>query len=265
MSTPEPINSAGNSTVKRIRRLLKSARARRDESAFVIEGMNSVSMLLHPEQKRIPVEALIIAESRAGESELAELIDLRGDARLIVMDDALMGRLHDLRSGTGIMAIAGIPPPPPPPAGRDGKFILLDNLGDPGNMGAIIRSAVGLGMSGIMLYGRCVDVYNPKCVRSTAGMLPFIDIVDVGDDDLRRLVEGGYRLVLAAGGDGIALSQWTPPARLIIAVGSEAHGISSGLRAIDHESVHIPLSPLCESLNAAIAAAIIMNAVSTIP
>ena len=262
MSDVERIGSSQNATVKRVRQLISSRKARNEEQSFVIEGLNSVEMLLTDQQSRIKAEVLMISESLAESDAGQDLFERAQGMRRLILQDELMARIQDVRNGPGVLAIAQIPPAPPLPGEGGGKYILLDNLSDPGNMGTIIRSAAGLGIDGILLYGRCVDIYNPKCVRSTAGMLAFIDLVEVKEKDVVRLVEKAYTLVLAEAGGGTALARWAPAERTIVAIGSEAHGISPELRAVSSDTLRIGLAPFCESLNAAVAAGIIMSAMS---
>lgn len=262
MSSVETIESSQNSNVKRARQLLRSRKARNEERAFVIEGLNNVDMLLAGQQGRVEAELLMLSESLAGSPDGKDLLARAKTMRRLILKDELMGSIQDVRNGPGVLAIARIPPPPPLPGEGGGKYILLDNLGDPGNMGTIIRSAAGLGINGVLLYGNCVDIYNPKCVRSTAGMLPFIDIAEIEKHDVVQLVDKAYSLVLAEAGSGISLAQWSPADRTIAVIGSEAHGISPEIRTLGSESVHIALAPFCESLNAAVAAGIVMAAMS---
>lgn len=258
MSEPERITSADNQVVKRIRGLLKSSKERRRTSEFVLEGANCVNALLDKNQNRIVVESVIASDSITASPGGRKLFEQAGDARRIVLEDKLMERIQDVRTSQGVMAVARIPAPPPLPLAENGHYLLLDRLSDPGNAGTIIRTAVGLGIDGIMLYGDCVDVYNPKCVRATAGMLPFIDIRHVDLTDIDSLLNSGFELTIAERDAGDSIFEIEFNAKCIVAVGNEAHGLSDELESRAAKAVHIPLQPVCESLNAAMAAGMLM-------
>lgn len=265
MSELETITSASNSALKRARRLLNSAKARSEESAFVVEGRNGVAMLLSARQTRFEVETVFISNGLL-ESELGQELRQALDAeRIRVVDDKLLTRVQDMRTSQGVMAIARLPGCAPDLESTTGRVLLLDRLADPGNMGTIIRTAVGMGIDRILLFGDCVDVYNPKCVRSTAGMLPYVEIVRVDADNLRRLTAAGFELICAERDAGVAIDAWEPPQDCIVAVGSEAHGIFKDVRALASGFVGIPLAPICESLNAAVAAGMLMLKMSSKP
>jgi TrmH family RNA methyltransferase len=139
-------------------------------------------------------------------------------------------------------------------------LIYLEEIQDPGNLGTIIRTADAFGADGVLLSSGCVDPFNEKCVRSSAGSifnLPVIVDVDLGQ--LREVVANYRGQLIATSLSGTTLLseiQISESACSIWAIGNEANGISSELANIADQVIKIPMPGKAESLNAAIAAAV---------
>ena len=140
-----------------------------------------------------------------------------------------------------------------------GTHILLDGMQDPGNIGAIIRTASAFGIKSVILTGNCADLYNPKTIRASMGAIFRQEIYRFSIEKLAKLVEAeGVRLIAAMPADGVKELTDVSLKDSIIAIGNEGHGLSAEVLALCGEKVTIRLSPGCESLNAAAAAAIII-------
>ena len=137
-------------------------------------------------------------------------------------------------------------------------LVYLENISDPGNLGAIIRSAVWFGINTILLSPGCVDSTNPKVVRSSAGALFSCNIFqDIGPVDLiRHFRHKNYRFVAAVPAGEANLAKWSNRDPHIICLGSEANGLSQELRSQCDHLIRIPGSGKVESLNLAVSAAI---------
>lgn len=141
------------------------------------------------------------------------------------------------------------------------RVIILSSLRDPGNLGAVIRSAVAFGVDHIILTADSADLYNPKTVRSAMGSLFRVKVTVVSDivDTVKLLIESGRRVFAAELSENArALSDISLSASDAVIIGNEGHGISPELSAVCTSSVYIPISKKTESLNAAVAAAIFM-------
>jgi len=136
-----------------------------------------------------------------------------------------------------------------------GTYILLDSIQDPGNLGTIIRSADAFGMSGVMLTGACADPYNPKTIRASMGSIFRQKIMRT---DISELSKSGLSITGAALSENCVNISDINLKNKIIAVGSEGSGLSDEVLGLCKEIITIPISDSCESLNAAIAASIIM-------
>ena len=170
----------------------------------------------------------------------------------------IFDKISDVKNAQGILAVVQYSELPFEFYPDTGKYLLLDRLRDPGNLGTLIRSAVGAGFDGILLYGDCVDVFNPKVIRSTMGTFAFANIWTVSPDDLERLVDTHYDLCVTTGHEGSSLYEISFSKKTVLVIGSEAHGVSDDLMQRATHKITIPLTKECESLNAAIAGSICM-------
>ena len=144
---------------------------------------------------------------------------------------------------------------------EDEHLLVLYDVRDPGNMGAILRSALAFGVQTVLLAGHCVDLYNPKTVRASMGALFRLRFGEAEDfcllaDALRR---GGRRLLAAE------LTQNAKPLQTlsvtkkdVFVIGNEGHGIPRDVSALCDGSAYIPINPSVESLNAAVAASVLL-------
>ena len=141
------------------------------------------------------------------------------------------------------------------------RVIILSSLRDPGNLGAVIRSAVAFGVDHIILTADSADLYNPKTVRSAMGSLFRVKVTVVSDivATVKSLIESGRRVFAAELTENARnLSEISLSPSDAVIIGNEGHGISAELSAACTSSVYIPISKKTESLNAAVAAAIFM-------
>lgn len=168
------------------------------------------------------------------------------------VSDAVMSRLAPTVNPRGPVAVIGMPEPGPPPRGN---VLVLVELTDPGNVGTLIRSAAGFGWAVATTPGTA-DVWGPKVLRAGAGA-HFTTSLSETADPLRDFGASGHRLVASVASGGT----WPPDATVepsAVLVGSEARGLPEEIIAGADERVTIPSDPQVESLNAAIAGAIIM-------
>ena len=144
----------------------------------------------------------------------------------------------------------------------NGNVIILDNLQDPGNLGTIIRSSVAFNIDTIIISDTSVDLYNSKVVRSTEGMIFNLNII-------RRNLEGiipvlknlGYKIVGTDVNEGIDVRNISKE-NVAIIIGNEGNGMSENVKEMCDEFINIKINKSCESLNAGVAASIIMYEVS---
>jgi len=135
--------------------------------------------------------------------------------------------------------------------------LIADRISDPGNLGTILRTALAAEVDAVFLNPGTVDPFNPKVVRGAMGAHFHLPIVQMETSEIGKFL-CGTDMWVAEAGLGIPYYQvdWNKPSAIVI--GSEAHGPSDELRSIATGSIHIPISALAESLNASVAAAVIL-------
>ena len=148
---------------------------------------------------------------------------------------------------------------------RDNAFVVaLDQIADPGNLGAIIRTSDWFGLDAILLSKNCVELYNPKVVRSTVGSIFHLPILDCSDDAdrfadlLGRLQKNGFILFGAevSGNTDLRTNVW--PKKSVLVIGNEARGISPEIAKMLDKHIVIPKFGKAESLNAGVAAGVFL-------
>ncbi len=256
----ERISSSDNITIKMVRHLFSSRKHREREGLFPLEGLNAVNALFDSEQQLLKAELLLVCDSFVASEKGAQISAKAAGLRQVIVADDLLERVQDTRTSQGVVAIARIPRLPRPDPLPAGNYLLADNISDPGNMGTLIRSAVAADFMGLLLGGDCVDIYNPKCVRSTAGTLPFLPAWKVGYAEIGDFRTQGFDIIAAQMGTGDSVYEMQLGPRNILAVGNEAHGLSRYLQDNATRALHIPINARCESLNASVAGSLIMLA-----
>ena len=135
------------------------------------------------------------------------------------------------------------------------KVVLLENIRDLGNLGTILRSAVAFGADGVVLYGDCADLYNPKCVRSAVGNLWKIPVVYM--DKLGDVFSDFQRIATLPRSKNL-LKNYSAQGKILLMFGSEADGLSDELIKYSTDSVKIEMADTVESLNLSVSCAVIM-------
>ncbi|MEE9368804.1 MAG: RNA methyltransferase [Pontiella sp.] len=246
------ITSSTNPVVKHLRALASSKKVRQESGTFIIEGWRGLKTLLEHESRQYSVEKVVVS------SEWKQQGRLPASAEIISVSGPVFEKISEVQNAQGILGVVRHTPYPFEYVPDTGNYLLLDNLRDPGNLGTLIRSAVGVGFDGVLLYGDCVEAFNPKVIRSTMGTFAFCNVWNVGSEDICELVEHGYDLCVTTGIDGDSLYETTFGKKNVLVVGSEAHGVSEELMERATRKITIPLAAACESLNAAIAGSICM-------
>ena len=145
---------------------------------------------------------------------------------------------------------------------KDGeRAIALCSVRDPGNLGSVIRSAVAFGVDHIVLSADCADIYNPKTIRSAMGGMFRVRVTIVSDmvDFVKAAIANGRRVFSAELREGArSVADINLNSSDLFLIGNEGHGIPTEISAISSGSVYIPISSKMESLNASVAAAVLM-------
>ena len=249
------LTSRDNPNLKLIRSLSQRS-GRKKANAFLAEGKRLVEEAAAYAADQIRFFA--VSESFADKEEnFMKMLDETGKNGYTVKDNLFRG-LCDTETPQGVLAVLDLPSGQKPDLSRAEYLLVLDGVAEPGNMGTIIRTAEAAGVDAVCLYGGCVDVYNPKTVRASMGSLFRMPILQTELSDLRRLQAEGVKFCAAAlDGSEQAMREEFSGRRAVI-IGNEAHGVSAPVLKFADIRVKIPMSGRVESLNAAVAAGILM-------
>ena len=246
------ISSTTNPKIKNIAKLNKSPKARKEQGSFLVEGPRMFF--------EVPVDQL-------KEVYVTEEFEKRYSERLSgytyeLISDQVCRHISDTKTPQGVLAVVrqnsmtleqilSLEEKP--------LFLLLESLQDPGNLGTIFRTAEGAGVTGIIMNRETVDPYNPKVIRSTMGTVfrvPFVVVEDL-KDAIERLQKRGISVYAAhlagrlfydedyAGGSGFL-------------IGNEGKGLTEEISSLADGKIRIPMKGHVESLNAAIAATVLV-------
>ncbi len=248
----QPVTSLQNAQIRALR-ALQERKQRRTEGRFLVEGGKMVEEAL----AHTIVRTVVVEEEKA--VHYARLIDAlcASGATLIASPRHVLEALCDTKTPQGIVAAVDIPLPQE----RTGRrLVALDGVQDPGNVGTIVRTADAAGFEGVLLGPTCADVFGGKALRATMGSIFRVPIHSVPDlaARLAELRAEGYA-VLSSQLEGQDFFARGPlPLRQVLVVGSEAEGVSDAVSAEATHRLRLPMHGGAESLNAAVAAGIML-------
>jgi TrmH family RNA methyltransferase len=245
------ITSRDNAAYKAMHRLVSKSSERKSSGMSVLDGAHLLEAFL--ESGRTPEEVMV---NRAGaeDAHVAGLVRRSAPAPVTQVSDALFRSLSTVDSPTGVLASVLTPQPEPVP--RDATLVLLlEDIQDPGNVGALLRSAAAAGAGHVMLSARCAFAWSPKVLRSAMGAHFALNIVEAADLEEFVARYKGTAIALAGQGERSLYDlDLRGPAAFI--VGNEGAGVSAALASRAKLQARIPISARVESLNAAIAGSI---------
>lgn len=268
------ITSTGNQNIKEVVQLRKKSKARSQAGVFLVEGIRMI--------QEVPVETLkklYITEGfyKKYKKELDSLLTGKSSVKPELVSDTVFAYMSDTKTPQGVLGIVeqakydleeiliGVKLPDGQESVRQAPHIMiLDNLQDPGNLGTIFRTAEAAGVSGIIMSQDCVDIYNPKTIRSTMGAvyrMPFLYVEDL-KETIALLKQKGI-CVYAAHLDGkntYDKEDYKKGAAFLI--GNEGNGLRQEIADCADTWIRIPMAGQVESLNAAVAASVLMFEVS---
>jgi TrmH family RNA methyltransferase len=247
------ITSAQNSRLQRVRALLNQRKDREQAGEFVVEGVRLVEEALSAGwQARLLLYTAELSERGRGLVDSARSRGVECEGVL----PQLLKAAADTETPQGILGVFAMRDLPLP-ASPD--FLLVtDAVRDPGNLGTLLRTAAAAGVQGVLLGPGTTDPFNPKALRSGMGAhfrLPMQKMTWPAIDGLCR---PATRIFLAEAGEGTPCWQADLRGPITLIVGGEAEGAGPEARALAGENITIPMPGQSESLNAAVAAAILL-------
>lgn len=250
------ITSKSNEKIRYVKKLLTSASERRKSGLFVAEGRRLVNEI--PEGL---ISQLYIS-APAGPGELAEPVrSAIAAGRAENVSEDVMRYISGTVNPQGVIAVVRKPEADAETFRRreSCRLLMLDDVQDPGNMGTMIRTAEAAGVDAVFVSPGCVDIYNPKVVRSTMGSLFRLPVISTDiAAEIKTLKEEGIKVYGAALRDAVSFRQESYPKRMALIIGNEANGISEDILKMTDLNIMIPMAGKVESLNAAVSCAILL-------
>ena len=251
------ITSASNTQVKNIIQLNQKAKARREQGLFVAEGRK-----MFGEAPRDWISKVYVTESLTSDSSLMEQISMLPEGKAEIVADHVFRQMCDTKTPQGILTVLRKPVWTIQDIlrGDSPLIMILEDLQDPGNAGTILRTGEGAGVSGILLTKTCVDITNPKVIRSTMGSvyrMPFLYVESVVSLT-QELKDRNIRTFAAHLHGKNSYDQESYTGGTAFLIGNEGKGLTDEAAESADCLIRIPMCGKVESLNAAMASGILM-------
>jgi len=250
----EIIESVDNTLIKETRKL-KEKKHRVEREEFIVEGFRFVSEAIN---SSFDVPFVFVSEAALEKWEKYNFEEkLTKETRVILIKESALKSICSTETPQGIVAV--VKNKQRTVDKKQGFYLLVDKVQDPGNLGTLIRTAHAAGALGVILTKGTVDVYNEKTLRATMGSIFYIPIIE--DKELiitKALILDGFKLVASSLDTEDNFYDVDLKSKVIIAVGSEANGVSEEIIKICDYKVKVPMPGGAESLNVAIAGSIMI-------
>ena len=258
------ITSAANARVKRLTALRKKAKQRKEEQAFILEG----------ERLYMDTPREFLKEIYMTEEFLNEKLSGNAPENCTIVTPQILQKISDTDTPQGVLCVAKMPvyenadllgdshSSEGPGAGRTKPLLLiLENIQDPGNLGTMMRTAEAAGVTGVLMSRDTVDLFNPKTVRATMSAIfrvPFLYTDDLTGEIKRLREESGIEVYAAHLKASRPYDEADCTKACAFLIGNEGNGLSDEAADAASARVHIPMKGSIESLNAAMAAGILL-------
>lgn len=239
-----------NNQIKELTALRDKSKARREAGLYIVEGPKMC--------EEAPANMVVntFVTQKCVESNKTWLKDRKYE----VVEERIFEKLSDTKTPQGILSVVRQPKYELSDILREGNlYVILEDIQDPGNMGTIVRTAEGAGVAGIIMTKGCVDIYNPKTIRSTMGSVyrvPFVYVEDIAEA-IAQIKAAGIS-IYAAHLKGEKYYDDINYGRAAFLIGNEGNGLKDDTAALADTYIKIPMSGKVESLNAAVATSILM-------
>ena len=243
------ITSRQNPLMTHLRKLASSRSYRKKSGEYLCDGTKLLAEAL---KWGADVKTAVFSEG-------VDIPPLPDEVRAVRVSEELMRAVSPMETPQGALFTVALPEVQLPETLSGKHYLVLDGVQDPGNVGTILRTADAFDCDGVFLVNACADLYNPKTARATMGAIFRREAYTVTAEELFALLrKSGVPLY------GTALRDDTVPlaeanlARAAVAIGSEGRGLSQQVLDECAKTLKIPMNPRCESLNAAIAATVVL-------
>ena len=228
------ISSVNNEKVK-YWASLKLKKNRDKDKCFLVEGNH---LIKEAKEKGLVISTISISDNNAD----------------FLVTKEIMKKISDQKSISDNAAIVRYIPEQE----IKGNVLILDDIQDPGNLGTLIRSSIAFGFSNIIMSGGSVDLYNPKVIRATEGMIFNINAIRTNIIEyIPKLKDAGYKILVSdvVGGNDIKNESCN---NIALVLGNEGKGVHSDIKNLCDEVINIKMDNACESLNVGVAGSILM-------
>lgn len=265
LNGPQPLESLGarNRRLVDLRRLVGHRRERQSRGLFVLDGERLIADALGAGIELVEVFHDEEATREASMRRLLSEAQADGVAVTPVVAGVLQ-RIVDPVSPRPIAAVAVMPPEAELAAAASGGDVLvLDGVGDPGNLGTLIRTAEAAGCAMVCVCGAATDPFSPKAVRASAGSILRVPVSMSASPEecLAQLHAAGFT-VIGTKADAPSFADQVWPEHVALVLGSESHGVSESAGSAVDDWVSIPMAPQVESLNVAVAGSVLVFALA---
>lgn len=245
----ELITSRTNPLLIHIKKLLKSRSYRKETGECVSDG---VKLLQEALAWGVDLTAVLLSPG-------ISLPDLPPKVRCVQIPRDVMASISPMKTPQGALFSFHSPSLAPPPLLPGSRYLILDGVQDPGNVGTIWRTANAFDADGLLLTGPCADPYSWKTIRASMGAAFRLPLWELSPHTLQKLTQNSSLPLYATAlrEDTLPLQKLTGQ-RAAIIIGSEGHGVSPALLGLCQETIRIPMNAQCESLNAGTAAAVVL-------
>lgn len=234
------ITSLNNPTIKEISKL-KNKKYRDLTNTYLVEGEHLVEEAY---KNNLLIKIILLEDTICNY-----------DIEKIYVTKEVMKKLTELDTPNKIIGI--VKKNTPLPIGN--KILILDNIQDPGNLGTIIRSSVAFDIDTIVLSPNTVDIYNPKVIRSTQGMIFYTNIITLElKEFINEIKTKNYTIFGTNVRNGKNIKEITLPEKFALVLGNEGQGVSKEIESLCDDNIYIKMSSKCESLNVSVATSILL-------
>ena len=245
----ETITSRQNPLMTHLRKLASSRSYRKKSGEYLCDGTKLLAEAL---KWGAEVKTAVFSEG-------IDIPPLPQGVRAVRVSEELMHSVSPMETPQGALFTVALPEVRLPETLEGRHYLVLDGVQDPGNVGTILRTADAFECDGVFLVNACADLYNPKTARATMGAVFRRDVYQCTADELCALLQKSNLPLYgtALRNDTVSLRD-AELSRAAVAIGSEGRGLSAEILSKCEKTIKIPMSPRCESLNAAVAASVVL-------
>lgn len=243
-----------NKHIKELNNLRDKSKARKEEGLYIAEGIRMFT--------EAPSEELLeVYVTKVFENEHADIL---AGKKYEVIEESLMSKLSDTKTPQGVLCVLRQPKHTLEDIIKGettgSLFVILEDIQDPGNLGTIVRTGEGAGVAGVIMSRGCVDIFNPKTIRSTMGSIyrvPFVYAEDLAQA-VKSMQQAGIRVYAAHLRGEHYYDEVDYCGKTAFLIGNEGNGLKDETAEMADEYIKIPMEGSVESLNAAVATSVLM-------